>query len=81
MLLHSIYTLANLVLKETVPPQPRTSPHDTVKIYIFNTVNSGHSLFFRASPSCSKILNVKSIFNTVKTFRANCVFQGKRRVA
>jgi len=25
MLLHSIYTLAKLTLKETVPPQPRTS--------------------------------------------------------
>jgi len=30
-----------------------------------------HSLFFRASASCSKILNVKSIFNTVKNFRAD----------
>jgi len=29
MLLHSIHTLAKLVLKETVPPQPRTSPHVT----------------------------------------------------
>jgi len=44
-------------------------------------VNSGHSLFFRASASCSKILNVKSIFNTVTNFRANSVLQGKRRVA
>jgi len=34
MLLHSIHTLANLSLKETVPPQPRTSPHVTIKIYI-----------------------------------------------
>jgi len=57
MLLHSIHTLANLALKETVPPQSRTSPHVTIKIYIFNTANSGHSLFFRASASCSKILN------------------------
>jgi len=32
---------------------------------------------FRASASCSKILNVKSIFNTVKNFRAHSVFQGK----
>jgi len=31
MLLHSIHILANLALKETVPPQPRTSPHVTVK--------------------------------------------------
>jgi len=34
-------------------------------------VNSRHTLFFRASASCSKILNVKSIFNTVEYFRAN----------
>jgi len=31
MLLHSIHILANFVFKETVPPQPRTSPHVTVK--------------------------------------------------
>jgi len=31
MLLHSIYTLANLALKETVSPQSRISPHVTVK--------------------------------------------------
>jgi len=36
------------------------------KKYIFNTVNSGHTLFFKESTSCSKILNVKTIFNTVK---------------
>jgi len=29
MLLQSIHILANLILKETVPPQPRTSPHVT----------------------------------------------------
>jgi len=51
------------------------------KKYIFNTVDSGHTLFFRASASCSKILKVYSMFNTVKNFRANSVFQGKRRVA
>ena len=45
-----------------------------------NTVNSGQTLFFRASVSCLKILNVKSIFNTVKNFRANSVFQGKRKL-
>jgi len=32
-------------------------------------------MFFRAGISCSKILNVKSIFNTVKNFRANSVFR------
>jgi len=31
ILLHSIHTLANLALKETVLPQSRTSPHVTVK--------------------------------------------------
>jgi len=45
------------------------------KKYILNTVNSGHALFFRASANCSKILNVKSIFKTVKIFRANSVFR------
>ena len=35
---------------------------------------SGHTLFFRASASCSISLNVKSIFSTAKNFRAsaNC---------
>jgi len=45
------------------------------KIYIIITVNSGHTLFFRESTSCSKILNLKTIFNTVKIFRANSVFR------
>jgi len=53
MLLHSIHTLANLALKETMPPQSWTSPHVTVKIYIQYSE-------FRASASCSNILNVKS---------------------
>jgi len=44
ILLHSIHILANLALKETVPSQPRTSPHVTVK-NIFNTVNSGTLCF------------------------------------
>jgi len=59
MLLHSFHILANWALKETAPAQPRTSPHVTVKKIIFNTVNSGHSLFFGASASYSKTLNVK----------------------
>jgi len=29
---------------------------------------------------CTKILNAKSIFNTVKIFRAHSVFQGKRKL-
>jgi len=37
------------------------------KKYIFSTVNLGHPLLFRASATCSKILNDKKyIFNTVK---------------
>jgi len=40
------------------------------KKYIFSTVNPGHPLFFRASASCSKLLNVKSIFNTTLNSRA-----------
>ena len=32
---------------------------------VFHTVNSGHTLFFRASKSCSNTLDVKSILNTV----------------
>ena len=43
------------------------------KKYIFNTVNSGHTLFFRASASCSKIPNAK-IFNTMKNFRGTLFF-------
>jgi len=35
---------------------------------------------FRARSSCSKILKDKKYFNTVKLFRANSVFQGKRRL-
>jgi len=38
-------------------------------------VNSGQTLFFRASASCSKLLNVKSIFNTVKNFGGISVFR------
>jgi len=38
------------------------------------------TLFFRASASCSKILNVKRIFNTVKNFSAHC-FSGQAQVS
>ena len=41
----------------------------------FNTVNSGHTLFFSASKSCSNILNVKSILNTAKNVMTNFVFR------
>jgi len=50
------------------------------KKYIFITVNSGHTLFFRASTSCSKVLKDKKYFNAVKNFGANSVFQGKKVV-
>ena len=44
---------------------------------IYNTVNSGHTLFFRASKSCSNTLNLKSILNTLqcKNFMTNSVFR------
>ena len=45
------------------------------KKYIFSTVNLGHPLLFRASANSSKLLNVKSIFNTVKSFRATLFFR------
>jgi len=40
------------------------------------------TLFLRVSASYSKILNIKSIFNTCsKKFQNNSLFQGKRKVA
>jgi len=50
------------------------------KKYIFNTVNSGHILFFRASANCSKILKDKTYFNAMKNIRANSVFQGRHKL-
>jgi len=45
MLFHSIHTLANLALKETVPPQSRTSPHVTVKnIYSMQRIQGKRKL-------------------------------------
>jgi len=73
MQLHSIHTLANVALKETVPPQSRTSPHVTVKnICSIQRIQGKCKLF--------KILNDKKyIFNTVNIYFT--VFRGKRRVA
>jgi len=54
-----------------------------IKIFQFIEKVQGSSVFqakrkfFRASASCSKLPNVKRIFNTAKNFRAT-VFQGKR---
>jgi len=42
-------------------------------------VNSGHSLFFRASASFSKIRKDKEYFNTEKV-QDNSVFQDKRKL-
>jgi len=40
------------------------------------------TLFLRASASCSKILNIKSIFNTCsEKFQDNSLFQGKCKMA
>jgi len=50
------------------------------KKYIQYSENSRATLSFRASASCSKILNAKSILHTVKNFRGNSVFQGKRKL-
>jgi len=41
-------------------------------------VNSGHTLFFRASTSCSKVLKDKIYFNTVKSFRATLFFRARK---
>ena len=43
-------------------------------------MNSGHTLFFRASASCSKILKDKKYLNAGKIFRANTVFQGNLKL-
>jgi len=51
------------------------------KKYIFSTVNLGHPLLFRASATCSKILNDKKyIFNTVKIPGQLC-FSGQAKLA
>jgi len=40
----------------------------------------GKTVFFRKAQSCSEVLKDKKYFNTVKKFRANSVFQGKRKL-
>jgi len=40
----------------------------------------GANFVFRTSASSSKILKDKKYFNTVKDFRANSVFQSKRKL-
>jgi len=41
---------------------------------------SGQTLFSGKAQSCSKILKDEKYFNEVKNFRANSVFQGKRKL-
>jgi len=41
--------------------------------------NSRATLFFKASPSCSKILNGKKYIQYSENFQGNC-FQGKRKM-
>jgi len=50
------------------------------KKYIFNIVNSGHTLFLQGKGMLLKNPESKSIFNAVKIFRTNSVFQGKRKL-
>ena len=74
ILLHSIHTLTNLALKETVPPQSRTSPHVTVKnIYPIQRIQGKRKLL--KNPECEKYIECN------EKFQANFVFQDKRRVA
>jgi len=88
MLLHSIHTLTNLALKETVPPQSRTSPQIIVKnIYSIQRIQGKRKLL--ENPECKKYIEysesfqvkrrvaqkssmVRNIFNTVKILRENC---------
>jgi len=43
--------------------------------------NSGQTLFSGQVQVAQKSCMVKHIFNTVKNFRANSIFEGKRKVA
>ena len=76
MLLHSFnaYTRKFGFERDSASPVTNLTARHCKKIYIQFSE-------FRASASCSKLLNVKSTLNTVKIFRANFVFQSKRRVA
>jgi len=61
MLLHSIHTLANLALKERVPPQSRTSPHVTVKnIYAIQIIQGKRKLL--KYPECKKYIEYSEKF-------------------
>jgi len=61
MLLHSIHTLANVTLKETVTPQSRTSPHVTVKdIYPIQRIQGKRKLL--KNPECKKYIEYSEKF-------------------
>jgi len=61
MLLHSIHTLANLALKEIVPPQSRTSPHVTVKnIYPIERIQGKRKLL--KNPESKKYIEYREKF-------------------
>jgi len=61
MLLRSIHTLANLALKETMPPQSRTSPHATVKnIYSIQRIHGKCKLL--KNPECKKYIEYSENF-------------------
>ena len=73
MQLHSIHTLANLALKETVPPQSRTSPHVTVKnICSIQRLQGKRKLL--KNPECQKYIEYS------EKFQGKLCFSGKRRV-
>jgi len=60
-LLHAIHTLANLALKQTVPPQSRTSPHVTVKnIYSVQRIQGKRKLL--KNPECKKYIEYSENF-------------------
>ena len=51
-----------------------------IKIYSIQWKISGHPLFFRASASCSKILNGKKYIQYSENFQGKLCFQGKRKL-
>jgi len=61
MVLHSIHTLANLALKETAPPQSRTSPHVTVK-YIYPIQRIQGKRMLLKYPECKKYIEYSEKF-------------------
>jgi len=65
--------------RDSASPATNLAARHCKNIYSMQWIQG--TLFFRASASCSNILNVNSIFNTVKNIREKYVFQGKRRVA